>query len=98
MHFDNPDDGHITTAVLLAAGRGSRLQPLTNNQPKCLTEVNGVPILARLVDCLREHRFKRLVIVVGYREREIRRFLGQQQDELSIEYVVSPQYRTTNNL
>ncbi len=42
-------DGLITTALLLAAGAGARLQPLTDNCPKCLTEVRGVPILGRLV-------------------------------------------------
>ena len=38
-------DAPVRTAVLLAAGRGSRLQPATHTVPKCLSEVNGVPIL-----------------------------------------------------
>lgn len=47
----------INTALLLAAGIGSRLQPLTNDAPKCLTEVSGVSILERLTLCLRHHGF-----------------------------------------
>ena len=41
---------------------------------------------------------KRLVVVVGYLEHSIRKFLGERNNSLSIEYVVNPQYRTTNNL
>ena len=43
------DSNRITTALLLAAGTGSRLRPLTQNAPKCLTEVGDRPILDRLV-------------------------------------------------
>ena len=47
---------------------------------------------------MREQGFKRLVVVVGYLEHRIRQFLGEWRDGLSIEYVVNPQYRTTNNI
>lgn len=97
-HHDGTKNNQITTALLLAAGSGHRLRPLTNDQPKCLTEIDGIPILERLVDCLCQQGFKRLVVVVGYLEHNIREFLGEQQGCLSIEYVVNPKYRTTNNI
>ena len=65
----------ITTALLLAAGTGSRLFPLTQNSPKCLTLVNDKSILERLVVGLKQKGFKRLVIVTGYQENCIREFL-----------------------
>jgi len=92
------ETNQVTTAVLLAAGTGSRLQPLTDDAPKCLSEVNGVPILERLVGCLLGHGFKRLVVVVGYLDHRIREFLEKWEDELTIEYVVNLRYATTNNL
>jgi len=92
------ESNQVTTAVLLAAGTGSRLQPLTNDAPKCLSEVNGIAILERLVRCLRGHGFKRLIIVVGYLDQRVREFLDEWQDELQIEYVINPRYATTNNL
>ena len=98
MHDDDTRDDQITTALLLAAGSGCRLRPLTNDQPKCLTEVNGISILERLVDGLCQQGFTRLVIVVGYLGHRIREFLGEWRGSLSIEYVVNPQYDTTNNL
>jgi L-glutamine-phosphate cytidylyltransferase len=93
-----PENERVTTALLLAAGSGSRLHPLTQNTPKCLTEVNGVPILERLVSCLNQHGFKRLVVVTGYFESCIKDFLGTQVGGLTIDYVYSPLYATTNNI
>jgi len=96
-HRDHPD-ASVTTAVLLAAGTGSRLQPLTDDAPKCLTEIDGIPILERQVRCLHQWGFKRLVVVVGYLEHRIREFLDAWTGDLRIDYVVSPLYRTTNNI
>ena len=55
----------VTTALLLAAGTGSRLYPLTQNAPKCLTMVNGRSILERLISSLNLHGFNRLVVGMG---------------------------------
>lgn len=88
----------VRTAILLAAGKGSRLKPLTNDAPKCLTEVSGVTILRRLVTSLVDHGFERLVIVVGYLDHCVRASLPEQINHLKIEYVLNPRYETTNNL
>ncbi len=92
------DDGPITTALLLAAGAGSRLQPLTDGCPKCLTEVRGVPILGRLLSCLVEQGFKRLVVVVGYRGDQIRNYLESRASGLAVRFVDCREYATTNNI
>ncbi len=97
--LSDADDGtRTTTACLLAAGTGSRLRPLTDSIPKCLTEIDGTPILERLVWCLREQGFERLVVVVGYLEERIRRFLDDCSGDMVVEYVQNPLYRTTNNI
>ena len=95
---DRDNETRITTACLLAAGTGSRLRPLTHSIPKCLTEINGRPILEQLISCLREQGFKRLVVVVGHLEQCIRKFLDDCAGDLVIEYVRNPLYRTTNNI
>ncbi len=91
-------DGLITTALLLAAGAGTRLQPLTDDCPKCLTEVHGVPILGRLVSCLLAQGFSRLVVVVGYRDEQIRDYLESHASSLTIDFVDCREYATTNNI
>jgi len=101
MHINSGNynnDNRITTALLLAAGTGSRLYPLTKNSPKCLTLVNEKSILERLVTNLKQQGFKRLVIVTGYKKECIVDFLGDQTEGLSIEYIHNPLYNTTNNI
>ncbi len=65
MYDDDTRKESISTALLLAAGSGCRLRPVTDDQPKCLTEIDGIPILERLVDRLCQQGFQRLVVVVG---------------------------------
>ncbi|MHC4351115.1 MAG: phosphocholine cytidylyltransferase family protein [Planctomycetota bacterium] len=88
----------VTTALLLAAGTGSRLYPLTQNAPKCLTMVNGRSILERLISSLNLHGFNRLVVVTGYMEEHIRNFLGNRAGGAKIDYIFSPLYDRTNNI
>lgn len=88
----------VKTALLLAAGTGSRLNPLTNNAPKCLTELNGIPLVERLVEVLKSNGIERLVVVVGYLDSQIREHLNDLNCGLKIEYVSNSQFRTTNNI
>ena len=92
------DSNRISTALLLAAGTGTRLRPLTRNAPKCLTEVGGRPILDRLVHNLRAKGIDRLVVVLGHQGDKIREFLRHKAGDMQVDYVVNPDYRTTNNL
>ncbi len=89
---------HVQTALLLAAGTGSRLAPLTDNVPKCLVQVDNNSILDRLVAALQSHNFKRLVIVIGHQGDSIRNFLGTRAGNMEITYIASPLYKTTNNI
>ena len=88
----------IKAALLLAAGTGSRLQPLTDDSPKCLTKINETTILERLVCGLRKWGFERLVVVVGHLDGCLREFLDSLVSGLTIQYVYSEKYRTTNNI
>jgi len=92
------EKNQVRTALLLAAGTGSRLAPLTDKTPKCLVPVNETSILERLVDALCAHNFKRLVVVVGHQADAIRNFLGARVGGMEITYITSPVYETTNNI
>lgn len=98
INSENYGGNRISTALLLAAGTGSRLFPLTKSSPKCLTLVNEVSILERLVNNLQRQGFTRLVIVTGYEKDCIMDFLGNKFGNLTIEYINSPLFRTTNNI
>lgn len=55
------------TAIILAAGRGRRLNPLTENCPKCLTNFDGMTLIGRQIATLRQAGVVDIVIVTGYR-------------------------------
>jgi len=95
---NNCGQNRITTALLLAAGTGSRLFSLTQNSPKCLTLVNDKSILERLINNLKNQGFKRLVIVTGHKKECIMDYLGKKSGDIRIEYIYSPLYKTTNNI
>ncbi|MBF0382359.1 MAG: phosphocholine cytidylyltransferase family protein [Magnetococcales bacterium] len=58
-------------AIILAAGRGSRLRPFTDNHPKCFTELDGIPLLERQIATLRAAGVNDIWIVTGYRREMI---------------------------
>jgi choline kinase len=58
-------------AILLAAGRGNRLESLGRDRPKCLLPFGGRSLLARHVDCLRSLGVDEIVLTVGYREQDV---------------------------
>ncbi|HEV7868954.1 MAG TPA: sugar phosphate nucleotidyltransferase [Chthoniobacteraceae bacterium] len=66
----------VTKAVLLAAGKGTRMRELTNELPKPMIEVRGKPILLHIVEGLRAAGVTRLLIVVGYRADVVQDFFG----------------------
>jgi len=53
-------------AIIVAAGPGSRLMPVTNEMPKCLLEVGGKTILERALEALRENGIEKIAVVRGY--------------------------------
>jgi histidinol-phosphate/aromatic aminotransferase/cobyric acid decarboxylase-like protein/NDP-sugar pyrophosphorylase family protein len=88
----------VRRAIILAAGVGERLLPLTTNTPKCLTEINGEPILLRTLRVLAAQGLTEVVIVVGHEADEIRHRVGTRRFDIDIRYVDAPRYATTNNI
>jgi len=66
----------IDRAVLLAAGRGTRMRDLTSALPKPMIEVRRKPILLHIVDGLRKAGVREFLIVVGYRADVVRNYFG----------------------
>ena len=66
----------IRKAVILAAGRGTRMRDLTNELPKPMIEVRGKPILQHIIEGLRAAGVKKFLIVVGYRAEVVRQAFG----------------------
>ena len=85
-------------AVILAAGQGSRLRPLTDHCPKCLVKVQGRSLLQYQLEALRTARISECVIVVGHRADQVRAAFGSRFGDLSITYVENDVFDRTNNI
>ena len=78
----------VTKAVLLAAGKGTRMRELTNELPKPMIPVRGKPILQHIVEGLRAAGVTRFQIIVGWRAEVVRDFFGDgSRFGAAVEYI-----------
>ncbi len=82
-------------AVILAAGVGSRLKPLTDHTPKGLVPVGGKPILAHSLDAFYRSGVKEVILVTGHLHEQVEAFAKEQT--LPCRCVYNPRYDTANN-
>ena len=80
-------------AIILAAGSGTRLSPLTNSCPKCLVNVGKRPLIDVQMDALRAVGVNDFVLVVGYEAEQIRSHCGPD-----VRYIDNVEYLTTNSI
>ncbi len=75
-------------AVILAAGEGRRLSPLTNVRPKPMLPVANEPILADVISAVAEAGLEEILLVVGYKSDRIQQYVGDGDDwGVDVEYV-----------
>jgi UDP-N-acetylglucosamine diphosphorylase / glucose-1-phosphate thymidylyltransferase / UDP-N-acetylgalactosamine diphosphorylase / glucosamine-1-phosphate N-acetyltransferase / galactosamine-1-phosphate N-acetyltransferase len=82
--------------VILAAGKGTRLRPLTDNCPKPLVQVSGKPLLDHVVSAL-PSSVDELIIVTGYLEEQIREHCGEVYMGKKVHYVRQAEQRGTGH-
>jgi len=76
-------------AILISAGQGTRLLPLTLHVPKCLVEINGKSILDHQIEALRSAGIAEIIVVGGYRSEQIREHL-QRHGLLCAHLLINP--------
>jgi len=86
-------DAHVqrpTQAVILAGGRGTRMQPLTDNRPKAMIEFHGKPFLEYMIEMLREQGFTHVLLLLGYLPEVIVEHFGDgDRLGLAIDYSIT---------
>ena len=83
-------------AVILAAGEGTRLRPLTDELPKCLVPVAGEPLLSRMMEPLADVGVEEVVVVTGFLAEKVESFV-KAAAPLPARTVYNPRYNTANN-
>ncbi len=78
----------VDTAVVMAAGEGTRLRPLTRNRPKPMLPAGNRPIIEYVLDALVDNGVTEIVLVVGYRRARVQEHFGPTYRGRELTYVV----------
>jgi histidinol-phosphate/aromatic aminotransferase/cobyric acid decarboxylase-like protein/choline kinase len=85
-------------AIILAAGMGRRLKKLTEHQPKCMVQVNEVPMIERMLKQLEHYHLNKIILVTGHEGDQLRSFVDSLSLHTPVTYIDNPIYQTTNNI
>jgi choline kinase len=86
-------------AIILAAGQGQRLRPLTDHFPKCLIPIGGAPVLEHMLCRIERCGLKDAVLVTGFEADCIRHSVNRfGLRDLRVEFLVNERFAETNNL
>ena len=85
-------------AMILAAGMGKRLKELTKNNTKCMVQVNGVTLIDRMLHQIEKKNLNRIIIVAGYKGKELKEYISTLDICTPILYVDNPIFNKTNNI
>ena len=85
-------------AIILAAGMGRRLGELTQNNTKCMLEVNGIRLIDRYLHQLAKYNLNRIVIVTGYERGKLTDYIKHSYPDRNIVFVENAIYDKTNNI
>jgi len=85
-------------AIILAAGIGSRLRPITDKKPKTLVKVNDRPMLDYLINNLVDNDIKDIIICTGFKSEQIVNFCKDKYSDINFSFVYNKDFDTTNNM
>ena len=85
-------------AVILAAGKGTRLRAKTDDLPKAMIEIEGKPLLEYSLDALIENGITDVILVVGFRHETITQRFGTDYRGLKIRYVLNDNYAGSGSM
>lgn len=85
-------------AIILAAGYGRRMRPLSDQTHKALLKIGRETIIDRIVDSLVHHDLTDIVVVTGYRDESIREHLWSHFPDVQFTFVHNADYASTNNI
>jgi choline kinase len=88
----------LPVAIILAAGVGRRLAPLTTDRPKALLELDGGNLLERSIGALARAGFAEAVVVTGHRTDLVEQFVGSRSWALQVACRFNPAFAATNNI
>ncbi len=83
--------------IILAAGKGTRLRPLTKKIPKTLVKVKNKELIKIILNSLDKKFISEVLIVVGYKFEKIKKVVGQKYKGIKVKYLYNPLFFKTNS-
>lgn len=86
-------------AVILAAGRGTRMPEITKEIPKCLIKIGEKTILERQIEILFKNSIEKIFVVIGYKADKVRDKIREKIENIeNLELIINKEYATTDNI
>lgn len=78
--------------IMLAAGMGKRLAEYTNNNTKCMLKIGETTLLERAINTLKKVGINKLIIVVGYKGENVKKFVKENIKDFEVVFIDNPDY------
>lgn len=86
----------IHNAIILAAGRGSRMRELTDNKPKCMMQIDNKTVIQRTIEVLKYKNINNILVITGYNSNILRKHLKDIDNNIKI--IHNPIWNITNSI
>lgn len=74
-------------AIILAGGKGSRIEKLTKYKPKCLIDINGKPFLYYQLKYLKKNKIKNVILSVAYLSKQVEEYVKENINFINVKIV-----------
>ncbi|ENY70277.1 Hypothetical protein, putative bidomainal (nucleotidyltransferase and aminotransferase) protein [Mycoplasmopsis bovigenitalium 51080] len=85
-------------ALILAAGKGTRLKKITKDKPKCMVEVNDTALIKKALDILDKKSLSQIIVLTGYKSDLLKNYINSLDLKTKLKFINNDDFDSTNNI